>query len=310
MIFFVNLPAAVALAITAVNVIPADSEKPRWRGLDLRGAILATTSLGAIVYAITQGASAGWASPETLGFALAGIVGLAAFGVLETHTEKPLLQVRRLADRAVGGGLFLMLAAAGSIFGLFYLCSVYLQNVLATGPLMTGLAFIPLALAAGVGAHAAGHVVARHGVRVPLASAFAIATVGMALLARVGANGTYLRDVLPGMLVAGFGLGIAVVSVSIAILTGARHDESGMISGLNSTGHEIGGTIGIAVFSTIAAGASGALGAVHAASAVSHAFVAAGILTTLASLVALAVLPHARDFVPKLRLNPIAIPAH
>jgi EmrB/QacA subfamily drug resistance transporter len=310
MIFFVNLPVAVALAITAVKVIPSDTDKPRWRGLDLRGAILATTSLGAIVYAITQGSSAGWTSIQTLGFALVGLVGLTAFGVLESHTEKPLLEVRRLADRAVGGGLFLMLAAAGSIFGLFYLCSVYLQNVLGTSPLMTGLAFIPLALAAGVGAHGAGHVVGRHGVRVPLASAFAIATVGMALLAHVGEDGTYLRNVLPGMLVAGFGLGIAVVSVSIAILTGARESESGMISGLNSTGHEIGGTIGIAVFSTIAAGASGALGAAHAASAVSHAFVAAGILTTLASLVAFAVLPHARDFVPKLRLNPIAIPAH
>ena len=148
-----------------------------------------------------------------------------------------------------------MLAAAGSIFGLFFLCSVYLQDVLGTGPLMTGLAFIPLAFAAGVGAHAAGHVVGRHGVRMPLASAFAIAAVGMALLAHVGENGTYLRNVLPGMLVAGFGLGIAVVSVSIAVLTGAREEESGMISGLGSTGHEIGGTIGIAVFSTIAAGA-------------------------------------------------------
>jgi predicted MFS family arabinose efflux permease len=113
---------------------------------------------------------------------------LGAFAVLETHTETPLLTIRRLGDHAVGGGLFLMLAAAGSIFGLFYFCSVYLQDVLGTSPLMTGLAFIPLALAAGVGAHAAGHVVGRHGVRVPLASAFAIATVGMALLAPWGAE--------------------------------------------------------------------------------------------------------------------------
>src|SRR6266487_3780903 len=77
MIFFVNLPVAVALAITAIKVIPSDTEKPRWRGLDLRGAIVATTSLGAIVYAITQGSSAGWTSTQTLGFALAGLVGLA-----------------------------------------------------------------------------------------------------------------------------------------------------------------------------------------------------------------------------------------
>ena len=196
-----------------------------------------------------------------------------------------------------------MVAAAGSIFGLFFLCSLYLQNVLGTSPLMTGLAFIPLALAAGVGAHAAGHVVGRHGVRMPLVSAFAIAAVGMALLPHVGADGTYVRDVLPGMLVAGLGLGIAVVTVSIAVLTGARAEESGMISGLSSTGHEIGGTIGIAVFSTIAAGP------VHSAAftpppAISHAFVAAGLLASLASIASFFVLPHAKQFLPKLRLNP------
>jgi EmrB/QacA subfamily drug resistance transporter len=309
LIFFVNLPVAVALGIAALHVIPADTARPRWRGLDLRGAALATTSLGAIVYAITQGANAGWTSAHTLGFALAGVAGLAAFGALETRTEKPLLEIGRLADRAVGGGLLLMVAAAGSIFGLFFLCSVYLQNVLGTSPLLTGLAFIPLALAAGVGAHVAGHVVGRHGVRMPLVSAFAITAVGMALLSHVGADGTYLRDVLPGMLVAGLGLGIAVVTVSIAVLTGARSEESGMISGLSSTGHEIGGTIGIAVFSTIAAG-SGALGGVHAAAAISHAFVAAGLLASLASIASFFVLPHAKQFLPKLRLNPSAMPVH
>ena len=131
---------------------------------------------------------------------------------------------------------------------------------------MTGLAFIPLALAAGVGAHGAGHVVGRHGVRGPLASAFVIATVGMALLAHVARDGTYLRNVLPGMVVAGFGLGIAVGSVSIAVSPApAKRVRDDL--GLNSTGDEIGGTIGIAVFSTIAAGASGAPGAAHAASA-------------------------------------------
>jgi hypothetical protein len=112
------------------------------------------------------------------------------------------------------------------------------------------------------------------------------------------------------MLVAGFGLGIAVVSVSIAVLTGARAEESGMISGLSSTGHEIGGTIGIAVFSTIAAGSGAALAGAEAAAAISHAFVAAGVLASLASITAFLVLPHARHFLPKLRLNPAAMPVH
>jgi EmrB/QacA subfamily drug resistance transporter len=308
-IFFVNLPVAAALLVAALKVVPADAARPRRRGLDLPGAALATASLASIVYAITQAESAGWTSVQTHLCGLGGVAGLAAFVIYELRIDAPLLRVDRIADRAVGGGLILMLAAAGSIFGLFLLCSLYLQNVLGWGALSTGLAFIPLAVAAGVGAHGAGHIVAKHGVRGPLAGAFAVAAAGMLLLSRVGESGTYLRDVLPGMLVAGLGLGVAVVSVSMAILTGARSEEAGMLSGLNSTGHEIGGTLGIAIFSTIAAG-SGAILGPHAAHGISDAFLAGAVLATLASIVAYAVLPHARHFLPKLHLNPHAMPIH
>ena len=235
--------------------------------------------------------------------------GLVAFALLERRARTPLLRVERLADRAVGGGLVLMLAAAGSIFGLFLLSSLYLQNVLGWGPLATGLAFIPLALAAGAGAHASGHIVGKHGVRAPLAGAFLVAAAGMTLLAQVGENGSYVRDVLPGMLVAGLGLGVAVVAVAIAVLAGARDEESGMISGLSSTGHEIGGTIGIAIFSTIAAG-GGAVAGPQAASGIADAFGAAAVIASVAGVVALAVLPRARHFVPKLRLSPSTMPSH
>ena len=266
MIFYVNLPVAAALAVAALKIVPADTQKPRWRGLDLRGARArdneprrhclrdhpgSTASAGLAFRLCSSASAASRASPPSR--------------CCERHTDTPLLRIERLADRAVGGGLFLMLAAAGSIFGLFLLTSLYLQNVLGMGPLATGLAFIPLAVSAGIGAHAAGHIVSQRGVRGPLAAAFAVTAGGMALLAHVGQNGSYLADVLPGMLIAGVGLGIAVVSVSISILTGAREEETGMISGLNSTGHEIGGTIGIAILSTIAAG-TGVLAGPHAAS--------------------------------------------
>jgi EmrB/QacA subfamily drug resistance transporter len=309
MIFYVNLPIAAALAIAAVRVIPADTRRPRWRGLDLRGALLATTSLGAIVFAIAQAEGAGWTSAQTQICGLGGVAGLAIFAALERRTDAPLLRIERLADRAVGGGLFLMLAAAGLIFGLFLLISLYLQYVLGMRPLATGIAFVPLALAAGAGAHTAGHIVSKHGVRGPLAGAFLVSAAGMALLARVGESGSYLGDVLPGMLVAGVGLGVASVSVSIAILTGAREEEAGMISGVNATGHEIGGTLGIAIFSTIAAG-SGMLAGPQAASGISHAFIAAAVLASLAGLIALVILPKARHFMPRLRLNPSAMPIH
>lgn len=308
-IFYVNLPVAALLLVAALKIVPPDPNGPRWSGLDLPGAALATASLGAIVYAITQADSAGWTSLQTHVVGLGGLAGLAAFAIVERRIAAPLLRLERIRDRGVGGGLVLMLAAAGSIFGLFLLSSLYLQNVLGMGPLATGLSFIPLALAAGIGAHAAGHVVSRHGVRGPLAGAFGIAALGMLLLSRVDDHGTYLRDVLPGMLVAGVGLGVAVVSVSMAILAETRDDESGMLSGLNSTGHEIGGTLGIAVFSTIAAGGGVILGP-QAASGIARAFLIAALIATLAAVTAIAVLPGARQFLPKLRLNPHAIPTH
>jgi EmrB/QacA subfamily drug resistance transporter len=310
LIFYVNLPVAVCLVLLARNEIPHDDASPNWMGLDLRGAAIGTGSLAAIVFAITQADSVGWMSPRTFAVAAAGIFGLVLFALCERKTADPLLRIERLADRARSGGLFLMLAGAGSIFGLFYLCSLYLQDVLGHGPLTTGLAFIPLALSAGVGAHAAGHIVGRHGVRGPLAVAFTIGAAGMLMLSRVSQHGSYLHDVLPGMLVAGFGLGIAIVSVSVAILTGAKEEESGMLSGLNSTGHEIGGTLGIAIFGSIAAAASGGLAGPNAATAIGHAFLAAGGIATLGALTALAVLPHAKHFLPKLRLNPAAMPIH
>jgi EmrB/QacA subfamily drug resistance transporter len=310
MIFYVNLPVAAVLAVAALKVVPADTNKPNWRGLDLRGAIIVTASLGAIVYAITQSADAGWTSAQTLVVGVAGIAGLAAFVAHERHTAKPLLKVERLADRAVGSGLILMLFAAGMLFALFLLCSFYLQNVLSTGPLATGLGFMPLALALGAGAHAGGRLVNHAGIRMPLASAFGVTAVGMALLSRVDSDGSYLRDVLPGMLVAGLGLGVALVSVSVAILTGARQEETGMLSGLNTAGHELGGTIGIAVFGTIAAAASGTIAGPAASEGIANAFLVAVLAAVGAGLVAVAAMPKAKRFLPKLRLNPQAIPMH
>ena len=309
-IFYVNLPVAAVLLIASSKVVPADTESPRWRGLDIPGAALATTSLASIVYAISQAESAGWTSFQTHLCGLGGLAGLAAFAIYESRVEAPLLRVERVADRAVGGGLVLMLAAAGSMFGLFFLCSQYLQNALGMGALSTGLAFVPLAVTAGIGAHASGHLVGRHGVRAPLAAAFGIAAAGLFLLSRVDENGSYIRDVVPGMLIAGFGLGIAVVSVSMSILTGTREGESGMLSGLNSTGHEIGGTLGIAVFSAIAAGAAGSMVGPQAATGISHAFLIAALLSGLASVAAVILLPSARHFLHRLHLNPNAMPMH
>jgi EmrB/QacA subfamily drug resistance transporter len=303
-IFYINLPIGVALALAARTAIPADAGKPQWRGLDLRGAVAATASIGALLYAVSQAGSAGWMSAQTLGLGLFGFAGLAIFAGLERRTGVPLLRVERLADRAVGGGFLLMLVGSAALFGTFLLTSLYLQNVLGMGPLETGLAFLPLALAAGAGAHLGSQAVGHLGVRIPLAIALAVTATGMLLLTGVESNGSYLADILPGMLVGGFGLGVVLASVAISVLTGARAQETGMLSGLNTTGHEVGGSFGIAALSSIATKAT------VPATGIANAFLAAAVLAAVGSLIALLVLPSARTFLPKLRLAATSMPIH
>ena len=204
----------------------------------------------------------------------------------------------------------MMLAASAVLFGSFLVTSLYLQNVLGTGPMETGLAFLPLAVATGAGAHIGSQVVRHAGVRLPLAGAFAVAAAGLLMLAGVDAGGSYVADVLPGVLVTGVGLGVALVGVAVSVLTGAREDETGMLSGLNTTGHEIGGSLGIAVLVTIATGAIGGAGGPAAlASALGDAYLAAAIIAGAAAVLALVVLPSARSFLPRLRLAP-SMPMH
>ena len=313
-IFLINLPVGLVLAVVAHRIVPADVARPSWRGLDLRGALAATTSLAALVYAISQADTAGWSSVQTLGIGAMALLGLAGFAALERRTAQPLLRVERLADRAVGGGFALMLAASAVLFGTFLLLSVYMQDVLGAAPLETGLAFLPLALAAGAGAHVGSQLVSRGGVRVPMAGAFAVSAAGLLLLSGADSNGSYLTDVLPGMLIAGVGLGVVLVAVAVAVLTGARDEESGMLSGLNTTGHEIGGSLGVAVLATIALAATGGTpgpgAAAEFATGINDAFLAAAGLAIAASIVALIVLPSARAFLHRLRLAPSSMPIH
>lgn len=300
-IFLINMPVGMGLFMAAHRHIPPDSKPVRRTGLDLRGAAIATLGLGALVYAISQASAAGWTSAQTLLVGGAGLAVLAAFAAIERRTATPLLKVERLADRAVGGGMLMMLAVSAVLFGSFLLTSIYMQEVMGTSALMTGLAFLPMALAIGAGAHLGGRAVGHGGVRGPMAIALGLSAVGLLMLSAVGESSSYAADLLPGMLVAGIGMGIALVCVSASVLTGGRDDEAGMLSGLNTTGHEIGGSLGVAVLVSIATSAAAGTGV---AAGIGDAFLAAAAISAGAGMIALLVLPSAATFLPKLALAP------
>jgi EmrB/QacA subfamily drug resistance transporter len=307
-IFLINLPIGAAVAIGIPRAVERDPERPRWTGLDVRGALVASASLAAIVYALSQASTAGWTSAQTLVLGTAGILGLGLFAALEGRARTPLLVIDRLRERGVGGGFSMMLIASSVLFGTFLLMSMYMQEVLGTSALETGLGFLPVAIATGLGAHLGTHLVGHAGLRRAMAFAFVLVSVGTMLLSRVSADGSFVSDVLPGMVVAGLGLGIALVSVALSVLTGAAADESGMLSGLNTTGHEVGGSLGIAVLVSVATSSSIATPAALA-SGIGDAFLVASVIATVAGIVAPLVLPRSETFLPKLKAAP-AISVH
>jgi EmrB/QacA subfamily drug resistance transporter len=307
-IFLINLPISAGVAIAARSAIAADLGRPRWSGLDVRGALLATISVAAIVFALSQASTAGWTPAQTLGIGVAGIAGLVAFAALEARIPTPLLKVSKLRERGVGGGFAMMLTASSVLFGTFVLISMYLQNVLGTGALDTGLAFLPLAVAAGLGSHLGSHLVSHAGPRRAMALAFLLIAIGTLLLSRVDVGGSYVSDVLPGIGIAGVGLGIALVGVALSVLTGAPADETGMLSGLNTTGHEVGGSIGIAVLVSVAT-SSAAATPDALASGIGKAFLVASIIAGIGAVIASLVLPKTDTFLPMLKTSP-PVPVH
>lgn len=312
-IFFVNAPIGAVLVIEALRSLPADIDLPHWRGLDLRGAFVATVSLAALLYALAGAVDVGWTAPRTLGVGAAGLAGLVGFAELERRPVRPLLRIGRLADRAIAGGSILMLLASSILIGSFLLTSLYLQEVLGNSAIQTGLEFLPIAVAAAVGAHVGSQLVRRLGVRVPLALAFSLAGAGALLLSRVDADGGYVGSVVPGMALLGAGLGAALVSATVAVLTGARSEDAGMLSGLNNTGHEIGGAFGLAALTTIASqgiAPTGRAGAGAIASGLSHAYLAAAAVAGAGLVVALLVLPAASPFLVRLRESPAPVTMH
>ena len=218
------------------------------------------------------------------------------------ETTNPLLDVRRLADRAIGGGFVMMLAGAAVLFGSFLLTSLYLQNVLGANALETGLGFLPFAVVTAGGVHAGTHAINNHGPRMPMAIGFALTAGGMLLLTGVSRTGTYVGDVMPGMLIAGIGLGIVLVSVAVSVLAGATDEESGMLSGLNTSGHEIGGSIGLAVLTSIALTAA-APGPRRRRRGDRRRVSGGGVIAAVAGLLALVIVPGAKAFGPKLAVS-------
>jgi EmrB/QacA subfamily drug resistance transporter len=254
-IFLVNLPIGVAVVFLTLRLIPNTSgSSAEGRSLDVGGAITVTGALMVAVYAIVNGNADGWTSGSTLGRFAVAIVLFVSFIVIETRVSSPLMPLgmfrrRNLSVASVAGILW-----AGAMFAWFFLSALYMQLVLGYSPLKVGLGFLPGNLVMGfLSIAVSAKLVMRYGVRIPLAVGLAAAGLGLLLFARAPVGGGYAMDVLPGMILLGFGAGIAFNPVLFAAMSEVKAEESGLASGIVNTSFMMGGALGLAVLASVAA---------------------------------------------------------
>jgi EmrB/QacA subfamily drug resistance transporter len=264
---YVNLVFAVPAAIGAFVLLENRAAAAGAR-IDLPGVLTSSAGLFALVYGLTKAETDGWGAGITLGFLAAAVVLLVAFAVLQRRSTHALLPLRVLADRNRSGAYLAVLASGAGMFGVFLFLTYYLQQTLGFSPVGTGLAFLPMvAVLAAVAGIAQTRLLPRTGPRVLIAAGMLVSALGMALLTRVGLHSTYAGDVLPALLVMGAGIGLAMATAMSTATLGVSAADAGVASATVNTSQQIGGSIGTALLSTLAASAATAYAPAHGAAA-------------------------------------------
>jgi EmrB/QacA subfamily drug resistance transporter len=254
-VLLINPPIGIAAALVAFAVVHerrrgSGSHPPR--SFDLAGAVTLTIGQMVLVFGVVEAGLAGWSTFAALGPIIAGIALLVVFGVIETRfASEPLIPFKELTKPLrIANNVVLLFSA--SLFPMWFVSSLYLQQVLGLSPLHTGLIFLPMTLMIMLVASRTGKLVSHFGVRPVLGGGLVMLTGGMLLLAKIGPSGSPLVYImLPGLLTAA-GIAMSIVPSTIAATQGAKQGQAGLASGLVNTSRQIGGGLGLAILVTLA----------------------------------------------------------
>ena len=250
-IFLVNVPVGIA-AFAATPFLLGESRDTRVRSFDALGAVLVTSGLVTLVYAITKADDYGWGSVETIGLFSVSAALLAGFIAWEARAREPLMRLGIFRLQTVTGANAAGFILGSALFAMFLMLTLYMQQVLGYSAMETGVAYLAVAGTSIIWAAVASQLVTRIGVKPVLVTGMTLLTVGLVYFTQVSVGGSYLGDLLPGFLVIAIGMAFSFVPISIAALAGVRDEEQGLASGLINTSQQIGGALGIAVLSTVA----------------------------------------------------------
>jgi EmrB/QacA subfamily drug resistance transporter len=254
-IFFVNIPIGILTAVLALRLIARDEGIGFRQGADIPGAVLITSALMLAVFTIVEPAAEdGWGSTGALGFGALALVLLAAFIAREATARTPLIPLRIFRSRNVSGANAVQALLVAGMFGLFFLGSLYLEQVLGYEPLEIGLAFLPATIVMGVLSLRYSEVlITRFGARTVLIPGMVLVAAGLVVFTQAPVDGSYLRHIFPVMILLGFGIGVSFPALMTLAMSGATPQDAGLASGLVNTTAQVGGALGLAILATVSA---------------------------------------------------------
>jgi EmrB/QacA subfamily drug resistance transporter len=242
-----------------------DNERPAVRPkLDVIGTLLASGGLFGIVFGFSHASTAGWSSLVTMTSLVAGVLLLTGFVVAESRVAHPLLPLRVVTDRTRGGAYTAVGVAGTAIFGVFLFLTYFLQSIKGFSPVMTGLAFLPMTACIMISANISTVItLPKFGPRVHITSGMVLGGIGMLLLQRLQVTSGYAPDILPALMLMGIGFGMVFAPAINTATAGVSPADSGVASALVNTMQQVGGSVGTALLSTIAASATSGYVAAH-----------------------------------------------
>jgi EmrB/QacA subfamily drug resistance transporter len=263
-VMFVN-PVAAALVLGPVFwLVSGERRRMELRGFDVRGAVLATTGMLLMIYALVKAPDVGWGTVRTIGELAGALVLLGAFVVNELRVKNPLAPLSIFRINGLGYSNATQLVAFAGFLAVFFFLTLYMQNVLGYSPIQAGAAYLPLTFAVGVAAGISSQLIARIGTRPLIVGGALVAAGGLYWLSRIPVGGSFAADLLPGMLVLSVGAAAVFVAVTTAANAGVPADKAGLAAALLNSSQQVGGALGLAILTALATSRTNSLLAANA----------------------------------------------
>ena len=251
-IFYINVPVGLLVIALGPRILRESRVEAGTKAFDFLGAALVTGGLSLLVYALVQTVDHSWTAPLTIAEFAGAAVLLAGFLATEARAHQPLMPLRLFRNRSLSGANVVGLMLGASIFSMFFLLTLYMQQVLGYSALKTGVGYLLVSGVIIVSAALSQALVTKIGVRTVLATGMALLVAGLVYFSQISVDGSYLVDLAPGFVLTGVGLGFSFVPVTIAALVGVEQAEAGVASGIVNTSQQVGGALGTAILSTVA----------------------------------------------------------